>query len=95
MEDALQQQGFRRGPGAFGLESVDTLIATGYYSGILPAHYAALLSPRIPMQVINDTPNYKVTFSAVFNNARPLPRSAEVLVELLAAEHASSGNRAP
>ncbi|AHF75637.1 LysR family transcriptional regulator [Sodalis praecaptivus] len=94
VEDALQKQGFRRGPEAFGLESVATLIATGYYSGILPAHYAALLSPRIPMQVIDDTPRYKVTFSAVFNNARPLPRSAEVLVELLAAEHATPGGPA-
>lgn len=90
IEDALSRQGFQRGPEAFGLESIATLIASGHFCGMLPIHYAALLNQRVELAVIPDTPSYEVMFSAVFNTTRPLPRSAEVLIELLASEHQHS-----
>jgi DNA-binding transcriptional LysR family regulator len=86
VEDALTRLGFNRGPEAIGLESVATLIATGHYVGLLPSHYARMLSPRLPLEEVAETPTYRVTFSAVTNPLRPLSRAAQKLLELLELE---------
>lgn len=89
--DALKRYNFSKGPEAMGLEAVATLISTGQCCGMLPVHYARMLSYSMPIEEIPDSPEYPVPFHAITNPSRPLTPSTDLFLSLLKEEVEKTG----
>ena len=87
VEDALKKKLFVRGPEAQGLESAAALMASGACVALLPTHYAGQLASRFNLEEVPNMPSYSVTFSATALKSRNLPRSVEVLWDLIIDAH--------
>lgn len=83
VEEILARHGFERGPDASGLEAIALLISTGNYAGLLPEHYADLVTQRYPLQEVPGTPAYRNTLCAITEASRPISRNAELLLEIM------------
>ncbi|WP_206996459.1 LysR family transcriptional regulator [Trinickia mobilis] len=83
VEDTLTLDGFERGPDATGLEAIALLISTGHYAGLLPEHYADLVTHRYPLKVIPGTPVYRNEICAITEASRPMTRNVELFLEVL------------
>lgn len=90
VEDALATHGYEQGPDVSGLEAVALMIASGHFTGLLPEQYAEQLAPRYRFQVVPGAPAYTIPFCAIFEASRPLTRSAEMFLDVLARHHAGS-----
>lgn len=74
------------GPVANGLESVAFYIAAGDCVGLLPEHYASLVSARFPLRVWDDAARFKATICAVTVRARGCSKAATLLLDILKAQ---------
>lgn len=87
VEKALTEHGFARGPDAGGLEAIGLLVATGIYSGLLPEHYAQLLSKRYALNEVPEGPVFQNTICAITEASRPLTRRLELFLDILEELH--------
>lgn len=83
VEKALTEHGFTRGPDAGGLEAIGLLVATGIYSGLLPEHYAQLLSKRYALNEVPEGPVFQNTICAITEASRPLTRRLALFLDIL------------
>jgi DNA-binding transcriptional LysR family regulator len=84
---ALASEGYARGPDAGGLEAIGHLVATGAYLGILPTHYAQLISKRYALKIMARSPTYRHHICAVTEVSRPLTHRASLFLGILKELH--------
>lgn len=87
VEKALNENGFVRGPDAGGLEAIGLLVATGIYSGLLPEHYAQLLSKSYALSEVSEGPVFQNTICAITEASRPLTRRLGLFLDILEEMH--------
>lgn len=94
VEKTLTDHGFERGPDAGGLEAIGLLVATGNYAGLLPEHYAQLLSKRYALGEVSESPTFPNTICAITEASRPLTRRLELFLDILDELHAAEDAQA-
>lgn len=87
LTEIIQVKKYKKGPSAYGLQSVAALVATGEFMGMLPTHYAKELAQNFTLEIVPDSPTYTIPFYAVTNPTRPLPLCAERFIAILEACH--------
>lgn len=87
VERALATGRFERGPEAGGLDAVGALVATGYYQGLLPTFYGALLQGRFGLRLAARGVRYSHTGCAVTLASRPLSHRTELFLSILRQLH--------
>lgn len=87
VEQTLSQHGFERGPDAGGLETIALLAATGNYSGLLPEHYANLVTQRYAIEPLANGPEFHNTICAITEASRPLTRRVELFLDIMEELH--------
>lgn len=88
VEQALAEHGFERGPDAGGLEAIGVLVSTGHYAGLLPEHYAELVTQRHPLEALVNGPVFRNTICAITEASRPRTHRVELFLDILAQLHA-------
>lgn len=83
VEQALAEHGFERGPDAGGLEAIGVLVATGNYAGLLPEHYAELVTRRHALVELSKGPVFSNTISAITEASRPMTNRVELFLDIL------------
>ncbi|NML35383.1 LysR family transcriptional regulator [Paraburkholderia antibiotica] len=83
VEQTLANHGFERGPDAGGLEAIALLAATGDYAGLLPEHYANLVTQRYAIEALPQGPVFHNTICAITEASRPLTRRIELFLDIL------------
>jgi DNA-binding transcriptional LysR family regulator len=83
VEQTLANHGFERGPDAGGLEAIALLAATGNYAGLLPEHYANLVTQRYAIEALPQSPLFHNTICAITEASRPLTRRIELFLDIL------------
>ena len=79
----LESPHYVPGPVANGLESVAFHVAAGGCVGLLPEHYASLVSARFPLAVWDDAVHFKTTICAVTMRSRVCSRAVMLLRDIL------------
>ncbi|WP_042272888.1 LysR family transcriptional regulator [Paraburkholderia heleia] len=87
VHEALNTLRMRRGPSAFGLEAVATLVLSGHYVGLLPQSYAASFAKRHALAQVPSGPVYENTISAIIEISRPITRALELFLDLVRQLH--------
>lgn len=88
VEQAITAHGFEKGPDAGGLEAIALLIVTGRYAGLLPEHYAKLVSERHRLRASPKDPVFHNTICAITEASRPLTNRVELFLDVLEELHA-------
>jgi len=87
VEQAIAEHDFERGPDAGGLEAIGVLVATGNYAGLLPEHYAKLVTKRHALEVAPKGPVFPNTICAITEASRPLTQRVKLFLEILQELH--------
>jgi DNA-binding transcriptional LysR family regulator len=83
VQKALASGKYHRGPDASGIEAIGVLVATGYYQGLLPAHYGEGLEKRYGLRAREDGPSFSHPICAVTNSLRPVASRTQVFLGIL------------
>ncbi len=87
VQKAMASGRYRRGPDASGIEAIGVMVATGYYQGLLPSHYADTLTERYELRVQPQSPSFSHPICAVTNLKRPLTSRVELFLRILRELH--------
>lgn len=79
----LESPPYVPGPVANGLESVAFHVAAGGCVGLLPEHYASLVSARFPLAVWDEAVRFKTTICAVTMRSRACSKAVTLLRDIL------------
>lgn len=86
---------YKRGPEAFGLQSVAFLINSRKFIGMLPTNLAGQLKTSIDIERVPDAKEYTIPFYALTYAGRALPSCAERFIEILTECHLPMQDRKP
>lgn len=74
---------YKRGPEAFGLQSVAFLINSRKFIGMLPINLAEQLNTSLDIECVPDSKEYSIPFYAITYAGRALPLCAERFIKIL------------